>query len=192
MNKFSSNPDTLAGHFAILAGTAFAAGGVTQLIHTQRHAGSQVTGIAGHVVLAFLVVALLSVAPSFMALARHAPPGIAAKAAIVAAIGTTVLALTCITSIVSGHDLSLFNVVAPLTNAAWLFCSIILAVSLKRRGEISTAVAAGLPISWVAVIPLATIGGGVIAGAYYLIIGYLLITNMIEPAGRPPAEPTSA
>lgn len=98
------------------------------------------------------------------------------------------MALTCITSIVSGHDLSVFNVTAPVTNAAWLFGSVILAVSLKRRGTVSTAVAAGMLLTWVAVIPLATLGGGVIAGAYYLIIGYLLASSTIdqEPAQATP------
>jgi hypothetical protein len=33
-------------------------------------------------------------------------------------------------------------------------------------------------------IPLATVGGGVVAGAYYLAIGYLLVNDAIERTAR--------
>jgi hypothetical protein len=93
---------------------------------------------------------------------------------------------------VNGHDLGLFNVVAPLTNGAWLVGSIILAVSLKRAGRVPTAVAIGLPIAWVATIPLATVGGGVISGAYYLALGYLLANDTNEQAAPAAPQPANA
>jgi hypothetical protein len=132
----------------------------------------------------FFVVFLISVSPSFIALAHRARSGPAMKAAVGAAAGTLVLGLTGITSLINGQDLGIFNVIAALTNAAWLIGSIIIAVSLKRAGKVSTAVAVGLPIAWVATIPLSTVGGGVIAGACYLAIGYLLVNNMIERRRR--------
>jgi hypothetical protein len=190
MQKLSSISDKLAGRAAMLAGAAATAGGVTQVVHSQRHSGNNVVGVAGYLTLSFFVVFLISVAPSFIALARRARPGHAAKAAAAAAAGTLVLGLTSITSLINGHDLGMFNVIAPLTNAAWLFGSIILAVSLKRAGKVSTAVAVGLPIAWVATIPLATVGGGVIAGAYYLAVGYLLVNDAIER--RPRVAPQTA
>jgi hypothetical protein len=180
MSTLNSLSNRIVGRATILAGAAFAAGGVTEIVHSQRHAGNRVVGVAGYLALSFFVVALLSVAPSFIALARKARPGVATKAAVAAAAGTAILGLTSITSIVTGHDLGLFNVIAPLTNAAWLFGSIVLAVSLKRAGQVPTAVAIGLPIAWVAAIPLATVGGGVIAGAYYLMVGYLLANDAID------------
>ena len=82
--------------------------------------------------------------------------------------------------------------VAPVTNAAWLIGSIILAVSLKRAGRVPAAVAVGLPLAWVATIPLATVGGGVIAGAYYLAVGYLLASEAIERVGRAATQPGTA
>jgi hypothetical protein len=182
MRSLRSTTDKLAGRAAILAGTAFAAGGVTEIVHSQRHSGNRVVGVAGYLVLSFFVVALVSVAPSFMALARRARSGAPATAALAAAAGTVVLGLTSITSIVTGHDLGLFNVLAPLTNGAWLVGSVILAVSLQRVGKVPAAIAVGLPIAWVATIPLATLGGGVIAGAYYLAVGYLLVSRSAEPA----------
>jgi hypothetical protein len=171
----------------MLAGAAAAAGGVTQIVHSQRHAGNSVVGVAGYLTLSFFVVFLISVAPSFLALARRARSGLAVNAAVAAAGGTLVLGLTAITSLINGHDLGIFNLVAPLTNAAWLFGSILIAVSLKRAGKVSTAVAVGLPLTWIATIPLATVGGGVIAGAYYLAIGYLLVNDAIER--RPSVAP---
>ena len=192
MYKPSSITDKFAGRAAILAGAALTAGGVTQIVHSQRGAGSQVVGVAGYLTLSFFTVALLSIAPSFIALARRARSRVAAWAALAAAAGTTILGLTSITSIINGHDLALFNVVAPVTNAAWLAGSVILAVSLKRARRVPAAVAVGLPLAWVATIPLATLGGGVLAGAYYLTIGYLLASDAIERAGRAATQPRTA
>jgi hypothetical protein len=192
MQKLTSISDKLAGRAAMLAGAAAAAGGVTEIVHSQRHSGNNVVGLAGYLALSFFVVFLISVAPSFIALARRAQSAVAVKAAVAAAAGTLVLGVTSITSLVNGHDLGMFNVIAPVTNAAWLVGSIIIAVSLKRAGKVSAAVAAGLPIAWVATIPLGTLGGGVIAGAYYLAIGYLLVNDGIERRQKVVPQPASA
>jgi hypothetical protein len=192
MQKLTSITDKLAGRAAILAGAALTAGGITEIVHSQRHAGNRVVGVAGYLVLSFFVVALISVAPSFVALGRRARTGAAMKAALAAAAGPAVLGLTSIASIVNGHDLGLFNVVAPLTNAAWLLGSTVIAVSLKRAGTVQTAVAVGLPLAWVATIPLATLGGGVLSGAYYLAIGYLLATRAIDHRPSTAHQPATA
>ncbi|MBV9685016.1 MAG: hypothetical protein JO286_01355 [Solirubrobacterales bacterium] len=192
MQKLSSITDKLAGRAAVLGGAALTAGGITEIVHSQRHAGNRVIGVAGYLALSFFVVALISIAPSFLALARRARPGLAMKAALAAAAGTTVLGVTSITSIVNGHDLALFNVLAPLTNGAWLLGSVVIAVSLKRAGTVPTPVAVGLPLAWVATIPLATIGGGVLSGAYYLAIGYLLATAAIDHTRSTAPQPATA
>ena len=192
MHKLNSITDKFAGRAAILGGAALVAGGVTEIVHSQSGADSQVVGVAGYLTLSFFIVALISIAPSFIALARRARSRVAAWAALAAAAGTTILGLTSITSIVNGHDLALFNVLAPLTNAAWLLGSIVIAVSLKRAGTVPTAVAIGLPLAWVATIPLATLGGGVLSGAYYLAVGYLLAHHADErtaPAAAQPPNP---
>jgi hypothetical protein len=180
MQKLSSISNQVAGKATMVAGGALVAGGLTEIVHSQRHTGNNVVGVAGYLTLSFFVVALICMAPSFVALARSARAGIAQKAAMAAAAGTFVLGVTSIASLVNGSDLALFNVVAPVTNAAWLFGSIAVAVSLKRAGRVSTFVAVGLPLVWVATVPLATVGGGVLAGAYYLAIGYLLANDAIE------------
>ena len=115
--------------------------------------------------LLFFIVALVSAAPGLFTHARRASSEAAAKAAVAAAAGTAVLGVTSIASIVNGRDLGLFTIVAPLTDGAWLVGSIILAVTLKRAGSVPPAVAIGLPIAWVATIPLATVGGGILSGA---------------------------
>jgi hypothetical protein len=192
MHKLSSISDKLAGRAAMLAGAAAAAGGATEIVHSQRHSGSNVVGVSGYLSLSLFVVFLMCVAPSFIALARRARSGLAMKAAFAAAGGTLVLGLTSITSLVNGHDLGMFNVIAPVTNAAWLFGSIVIAVALKRAGRVSTAVAIGLPLAWVATIPLGTLGGGVITGAYYLAVGYLLVNDAIERRPRVAPQPANA
>lgn len=192
MHNLKSISNKFAGRTALLAGAAFAAGGVTQIVHSQRHTGTQVVGVAGYLVLSFFVVALISAAPSFIALARRARSSYALKAAAAAAAGTAVLGLTSITSLVNGHDLGLFNVVAPLTNAAWLLGSIVLAVALKRSGRVPAWVVYGLPIMWVAAIPASGFGGGLVAGAYLLGVGYLLTGGAPERTASPAAQVAGA
>ena len=113
MQRLSRISDRLAGRAAMLAGAAAAAGGVTETVHSQRHNGNNVVGEAGYLTLSFFVVFLISVAPSFIALARRARSEIAVKAAVAAGAGTLALGLTAITSLINGRDLGMFNVIAP-------------------------------------------------------------------------------
>ena len=171
-------------HSAVLtmaAGAAFAAAGAINAVHPM-HSGESVDGLVGRVSLAFFAASLLLVAPGFLALGERARSTKAAKAA---AIGTALLGLTCITSVVNGHDLVIFKVVAPISNALWLFGSIGLAVSLKRAGRVPRAVYIGLPIAWIASIPMGSFGGTLIAGAYWMAVGYLLYNE--RPAEAPAA-----
>jgi hypothetical protein len=85
-------------------------------------------------------------------------------------------------SLVMGHDGVWFNVIAPLTNAVWLFGSIALAVSLKRAGQVGAVIAIGLPVVWLGTIPLAVLGGGLITGAYLMTLGYLLAQQGLRRA----------
>jgi hypothetical protein len=185
--KLKNIPTSLAGKAALAAGAAFAAEGVVQLVHSQ-HTGSKVVGLAGHLNLAFFIAGLVLATPAVVALSRYARPGRAQTAALAAATGTAVLAITSISSLVMGHDGVWFNVIAPLTNAAWLFGSIALAVSLKRAGHLPTTVALGLPVAWIATIPLATLGGGLITGAYFLIVASMLTSDRTQDATQPVAE----
>jgi hypothetical protein len=191
MYRIKSITNSLGGRAAMAGGAFFAADGVLQIVHSQRDTGSKVVGLAGHLNLAFFILALILVAPAFVALARYARPGVIQKVALAVAGATTLLGLTSITSLVLGHDGVWFNVIAPLTNAVWLFGSIAMAVSLKRAGRVPALVAIGLPIAWIGTIPLATLGGGLITGAYFLAVGYLLLNEAIARV-RPVAQAARA
>ena len=192
MQRIKSVSNAFAGRCAIAAGVFMTAGGVVQIVHSQQHSGSKVVGVAGHLALGFFVVALVLMAPALVALARQARSAVADKAGLAAAAGTFVLGVTCITSLINGQDFSFFNVVAPLTNGAWLLGSIVIAVALKRSGRVSAPIAIGLPLTWIATIPLGTHGGGVLAGAYLLTVGHRLATGTIERAREPQAAPVAA
>ena len=179
MFKLDRITDSLAGRSALAGGAALAADGVVQLVHSQ-HSGADVVGVAGYMNLSLFIVGLVLISPAFIALARRTTSKLAPKAALAAAAGTSVLGVTCITSLVHGHDYEFFNVLAPLTNAAWLFGSIVLAVALKRAKTVPTIVAVGLPIAWIAMIPIATLGGGLVAGAYWMLVGAYLNVRVFE------------
>ena len=180
MQRVKSVSNSFAGRCAMAAGTFMAAGGVVEIVHSQANAGSHVVGVAGHLVLGFFLVSLILLSPALIALSRHARSSVATKAGLAAATGTVVLGLTCITSLVNGQDYSFFNVVAPLTNAAWLFGSVVIAFALKRSGRVATPIAVGLPLLWIAAIPLATHGFGLLAAAYLIPTGYRLATDTLE------------
>jgi hypothetical protein len=66
--------------------------------------------------------------------------------------------------------------------------SIALAVSLKKAGRVPTAVAVGLPLTWVASIPLGSFGGALLAGAYWMAVAYLLANDALEQSAAQPAR----
>ena len=184
MFKLDRITDSFAGHSALGGGAAFAADGVVQLVHSQ-HSGADVVGVAGYMNLSLFLVGLVLISPAFIALARRTRSKLAPKAALAASAGTFVLGVTCITSLVHGRDYGFFNVLAPLTNAAWLFGSIVLAVALKRAKTVPTLIAVGLPVSWIAMIPLGTLGGGLVIGAYWMLVGAYLGARVPERTPAP-------
>jgi hypothetical protein len=173
---------------AVMAGgAALAAGGVAQLFNTHPADQAELVDLGDYLVLAFFALGLLLVSPGFLALADYAR---SRNGAIAAAAGTLALGLTCVTSLAHGSDYGFFVVVAPLTNGLWLFGSIALAVSLRRAGRVPKAVYIGLPLVWVATIPLSPLGMGVLAGAYWIAIGYLLSTSGLRR--QAPVTPVTA
>jgi hypothetical protein len=181
MSKIKNFSNPFAGKAAMAAGAAFAGSGIVQIVHSQ-HTGSKVVGLSGHLVIGFFIVGLVCMAPALVALGSYARPGRAEKVALAVAAATTTLGLTSISSLVMGHDGVWFNVIAPLTNAVWLFGSIALAVSLKRAGQVGAVIAIGLPVVWLGTIPLAVLGGGLITGAYLMTLGYLLAQQGLRRA----------
>lgn len=173
----------LASPILMLSGAAFAGSGVVQIVHRQD-TGEDVVGVAGHLMLALFAVGLIASAVGYLALGDRARTR---KAANVIAVGVIGLGLASFTSVINGHDLVFFKVVAPITNAMWLFGSIALAVSLKRAGRVPRAVYIGLPLVWVAAIPLSIVGGGILAGAYWLAVAHMLSEGSLDREVATPA-----
>lgn len=187
MLKLDRITDSLAGRSALAGGAAFAADGIVQIVHSQN-SGADVVGVAGYTNLSLFIVGLVLVSPAFIALARYTTSKLAPKFALAAATGTFVLGVTCITSLVHGRDYAIFNVLAPLTNAAWLLGSIVVAVALKRAKTVPALVAIGLPVAWIAIIPLGTLGGGLVAGAYWMLVAAFLSSRVLERTPAPVAQ----
>ena len=61
LSKLQNISEKAAGRAATVAGAAFAAEGIVQIIHPQ-HSGSKVVGTAGHLVISFFIVGLIAMA----------------------------------------------------------------------------------------------------------------------------------
>ena len=179
MFKFISSHSRLTALAAMAGGAAWVAAGAIQLTGKDELRTEAVETVLDHVMLGMFSAALVLTAPAVIALAKHAK---AKRSAYVAAIGMVVLAIAATTSNIKGEDPTFFLVAAPITNAMWLFGSIGLAVSLKRAGEVSKLVAFGLPAVQIFCLPLALVGGGIIGGAYWIAVGYMLsVDGVVKP-----------
>jgi len=157
---------------AVLAGLVWMVPGVLRLAYPgQTDSGSSVEGWVGHVLLTAMSVGLLLLIPALLELARSAERDTGAKVAVVGMVGLAILATI---SNVRGEDPSFFPPVAIVTNLLWFGGMVALAVSLKRAGRISPKLAILLPITWFLSLPLAIVGGTVLAGAYWVNIGRLM------------------
>jgi hypothetical protein len=192
MSKIKSISNHAAGKLATVAGASLAASGVVILTHPHASSSTDVGDWAGYLMLSLFAVALAAMAPVFFALARHANSRRAEQAAAVAAGGTIVLALAVLTSLAHGKDYGFFVVIAPLANAAWFLGAVVIAVTLKRAGRVPTAVAIGLPLVQIATLPLSTLGGAILAGGYFMAVGYLLANDALERSSRRVADPARA
>jgi hypothetical protein len=160
-----------------VAAAAFLTSGVTQLIHSQRHAGDRVIGVAGHVALASLTVALLALPALLLALREYSDGGLAARrGTIVACAGTAGLAAVRTISLIKGKDPSYFVVLGPLTNAMWLLGSIALTIGLRRSGRLPAIITYGLPVMWFTSIIAATFGGAILSAAYIVLSARAMAT----------------
>ena len=190
LSAIKSFSNRVAAPAALAAGAAWAADGVVQLIHPQTSSDTLVVGTAGYANLALFVAALILVSPAFVALGEKPRTKLALRAGIAAAAGTVLLGITGITSLAHGRDYSFFPAVATVTNAAWLLGSIALAIALKRTRTAPAWIAYGLPIAWIGTIPLATHGGGLITGAYWMVTSLLVLGT--ERVGLTAATTTTA
>ena len=170
MNHSTSLLHRIAAPAAMAASAALFVAGVINATH---HQSSTTTthGAAEHASLGGFGLSLILLVPAVLYLGRLAGRN---RFAIASSIGMTVLGLLTVVSNVRGEDPSFFGAVAVPTNLAWLVGYVAIAISLKRRRVVPTAVAVGLPVSWFFTIPVGSVGGTIVAGAYWLVVGWLV------------------
>jgi hypothetical protein len=175
----STHRDAIAGRACALGGAVLCALGA--LMATRPSIKEHlVTTTTEHTILVLLAGSLVLIAPAVLALgnriARRTPSRIVAGCMLVIATAGTI-------SNIRGGDASWFDPVAGVTNVAWLACTIWLAIALHRSRAVARWVSVGLPLVYIATIPASRVGGGLVAGAFWIAVGTLLATGTL--ARRP-------
>ena len=183
--------DRIAGRIAVLAGAVMAATGA---LYTTRPdlSPDAVESTVEHTVLVLLASILILAIPATIALGRRAGTVLGRRAAAVAVTGQVALAITATCSNVNGGDPDWFIVAAPLSNLLWVGGWIALAVALWRSGAVARGFAVGLPLCWIALLPLSSVGGGLLAGGYWLALGTLMAAGTLRRSEAHAARATAA
>jgi len=162
---------------AMAGGAAWTVTGAIQLTGNDDLRTSDIESALEHAMLGMFSVALLLTVPAVLALSRQAR---SPRPGYIAAAGQVALAIAATTSNIAGHDPTFFLVVAPIANLMWLAGTIGLSVSLRRAGAISKPVAFLLPAVQVFCLPLSLVGGGLIGGAVWIAVGYLMSVGALR------------
>lgn len=177
MFKSISTNIRLAAFAAMAGGSAWIVTGAIHLTAGDEVHKDTVETTLAHVMLGVFSVALLLTVPAVLALARKARTP---RPGYVAAAGQVALAIAATTSNVAGEDPTFFLVVAPIANAMWFFGTIGLAVSLYRAGAISKQIAFALPAIQLFCLPLSVAGGGIVGGAIWIAVAYLMSVDALR------------
>jgi hypothetical protein len=169
---------------AMAGGSAWAVTGAIHLTGPDELSTSAVESTLDHLMLGMFSVALILTVPAVLALARQARTP---RFGHVAAVGQVALAIAATTSNIAGEDPVFFLVVAPIANLMWLAGTIGLAASLRRADAISKPVAFLLPAVQVFCLPLSVMGGGLIGGAIWIAVGYLMSVGALRRSEVAPA-----
>jgi len=169
-----------AGALALGAAAVSVLTGVTQVLHPQDL--DPAIDPRTRVMLTGVALMLWALSAVYLHLARYARGRWASRTA---AAGMVLLSLGMLSSAVNGTDLAIFPAVASVANALWLVGSVGLAVSLWRAGRVPRPVAVLLVLVMPATIVGSQLGGGVLAGAYLAVLGWLLLRGQLAaPASR--------
>jgi hypothetical protein len=171
---------------AIVGGACFAAAGALQATGLDWTENAVKTPVQ-HVTMALFSVALVAVVPALWALSRQVA-GVARYAWLGIAGGQVAVAAASTVSNIRGVDASWFPAVAIAANAVWIAATLALAVGLYRTRRVPRLVAIGLVVAYVGAIPLGILGGGLVTGAYWLAIGYLLGLDALARRTLQPAR----
>lgn len=162
----------LAGYAAVIGGAASAVAGAIQAVRTDT--GNPVVNQAEHAVLSLVAAALLLWIPGYLAIGRVSGR-LGRAGGVLAALGAGVLALGMTSTNLHDRDYDWFPMIAAPANLAWLVGSVLLAVAAYRRRSLPRTLAVALPVVWLTSIILSQLGGNLIAGAVWAVIGWTLI-----------------
>jgi hypothetical protein len=172
----SATRNVIAGRVCALGGAVLC--GLGALLATRPHIREHlVTTTTEHTVLVLLAASLALIAPAVLALGRRVtrrtPSRMVAAAMVSIAVAGTI-------SNIRGGDPSWFDAFAAVANLAWLVGTVWLAVELFRANAVARWVSVGLPFVYFATIPASRVGGGLVAGAFWIAVGALLATGTLE------------
>ncbi|GAA2645268.1 hypothetical protein GCM10010399_93880 [Dactylosporangium fulvum] len=171
----------LAGYAAVAGGVASAVAGAIQAVRTDD--GNPIVGTSEHVLLALTAAALVLWVPGYLALGR-ASGKLGRTGGVVAVAGAVLLAFGMTSTNLHDEDYSWFPIVAAPANLAWLVGSILLAVATFRTRTLPRPLALALPLVWLTFIILSQLGGNLVAGVIWAVIGWVLTTGDRQgPAG---------
>jgi len=172
-----------AGALALGAAAVSVVTGVTQVLFPQDL--DPVIDPRTRVMLTGIALMLWALSAVYLHLARYARGRWGARTATV---GMVLLSLGMLSSAVNGIDLAVFPTVATVANALWLVGSLGLAVSLWRAGRVPRPVAVLLVLVMPATIVGSQLGGGVLAGGYLAVLGWLLLRGQLAGSTAPSRE----
>ena len=127
---------------------------------------------AQHVTMSLFAAAFVALVPAVAYLGRLAP-GRGRIGWIGIAIGQLGVAAASTASNLRGVDAAWFPAAAVAANALWIVGTLALAVALFRGRRVPRLIAVGLVVAYIGSIPLSIIGGGIVAGAYWLAVAYV-------------------
>jgi hypothetical protein len=175
---FSTISNRAASVSAAVGGTLLAASGALQATGLDWTENAVKTPLQ-HVTMALFAGALVALVPAAAALARYAD-GRARLGWIGIAVGQTGVAVASTVSNARGVDASWFPAAAVAANGLWILGTLALAVALWRTHRVARPVAIGLVVAYIGSIPLGAVGGGIVAGAYWLAVSYLFSVDRTE------------
>jgi hypothetical protein len=153
---------------ALAGGLVYAFCGAIEATQDFKGTHNTIDSTGEYLVTGGFALSLLLTVAAYRALARSAGKP---RTGVVAMVPQLVLAGLTTISVIHGEDLSVFNVIAPICLLTWLVASIVIGVALKKTRAVPKVVAIGLPAIMLFTIPLSTIGGPLVTGAFWMAVG---------------------
>jgi hypothetical protein len=153
---------------AVLGGLVYVFCGTLQITQDFQGSHNTIDSTAEYLVTGAFAAALYLTAASYRVLGSLAEAPRAAAAAIGAHV---VLGTMCVVSVINGADASFFNALAPLCLLTWFASSAVIANRLRRSGAVPRGVAYALPALVITTIVLSPVGGAILTGAFWLVVG---------------------